>query len=150
MRKALRKSNKVRPPWAARLEKLREHTGLNQEGFAKTIGLASQQAYSYYETGDAQLNSELCLKIREKYGISLDWLIAGNEPVTSTIQVPVEWKPADSRAARALLLSEMIAALSKDPELFQSDRPSADQPQPKSQDRSADAPKPGKPSPRKT
>ena len=149
-RRRVEKKHKAKPAWTTRLEELRKHVKLDQVQFAKTLGLASQQAYNRFAMGKSELKAELCLKIRKEYGVSLDWLIAGNEPVTSTRQVPVEWKPGIPLAVHALSLSEMIAALAKDPALLQSDRPPGERPQPKSQDRSAGESKPGKPSPRKT
>lgn len=62
---------------ARRLIAIREHFGLNQIAFAKSLHLA-KNTLNGYEKGSRQLTLETAKRIRDRYGISLDWLLFGD------------------------------------------------------------------------
>ena len=57
----------------SRLIKLREDHGLNKIEIAKKIG-TNKSTITRYESGEMKPNLEAMLKIREAFGVSLDWI----------------------------------------------------------------------------
>ncbi len=70
------KSAKDRTPFAQRLETTRLRTGLSMEDFATAVGLKAE-TYRRYERGETEPNVQTLTKIRQKTGINLNFLIAG-------------------------------------------------------------------------
>jgi transcriptional regulator with XRE-family HTH domain len=60
-----------------RLIAVREHLKFNQVGFAVELNLA-KSTLNGYETGSRQLSLETAKRIRDRYGVSLDWLLYGD------------------------------------------------------------------------
>lgn len=61
----------------ARLKALRLALGMSQVEFYTLAGIA-QNAYSQYESGERLLTLPQAIKIREKFGVTLDWLFQGD------------------------------------------------------------------------
>lgn len=61
-----------------RIYNLRKKSGLSQEEFADKLGV-SRQAVSKWETGQSVPDSEKAAAIGTFFGVSLDWLINGEE-----------------------------------------------------------------------
>lgn len=67
-----------RDPVAHRLEMTRIALGYeNQTEFAEKANL-TQNRYSQYETGKRPLTLDAALKLKRTYGVTLDWLFAGD------------------------------------------------------------------------
>jgi len=62
---------------ATRLRDARMAINPNQSDFAKGAGLA-QNRYNQYETGIRPLTLDAALKLRDAYGLSLDYLFRGD------------------------------------------------------------------------
>ncbi|MDE7257585.1 MAG: helix-turn-helix domain-containing protein, partial [Clostridia bacterium] len=62
-----------------RIYNLRKKSGLSQEEFADKLGV-SRQAVSKWETGQSVPDSEKAAAMAKFFGVSLDWLINGEEP----------------------------------------------------------------------
>lgn len=60
-----------------RLIALREHHKLSQVAFAKTLNIA-KNTLNGYERGKRQLTLETIRRIRNRYGVSSDWLLRGD------------------------------------------------------------------------
>lgn len=60
-----------------RLIALREHHKLNQIQFAQALNLA-KNTLNGYENGKRPLTLETAKRIRDRYGISVDWLLRGD------------------------------------------------------------------------
>ena len=62
------------------LRAFRESLKMTQEEFGKSVGVA-KTTYNNYETGKREPDSEFWIKIAEKYGVSIDYLMGyKNEP----------------------------------------------------------------------
>jgi transcriptional regulator with XRE-family HTH domain len=57
----------------SRLIELREGHGLNKLEMAKKLGV-SKSTITRYETGEIKPNIEMMIKIRQVFGVSLDWI----------------------------------------------------------------------------
>lgn len=57
-----------------KLKELRKNKNLTQAQLAKILNI-SRQAYSHYETGDNDLNTDIILKLCVFYNISADELL---------------------------------------------------------------------------
>ena len=67
-----------RDPIALRLAMTRVALGYdNQAEFAAKAGLR-QNAYNQYETGKRRITLDAALKLKRTFGISLDWIYAGD------------------------------------------------------------------------
>ena len=62
---------------ARRLIAVREHFGLTQVAFAKKIHIA-KNTLNGYESAARRLTLETAMRIRERFGISTDWLLYGD------------------------------------------------------------------------
>ena len=64
--------------WKAVGRRLRELRGfdINQKEFARYMAV-SQAQLSRYEKGDSEINAEALLKISQKFGKSMEWLLIG-------------------------------------------------------------------------
>ncbi|MDE7085004.1 MAG: helix-turn-helix domain-containing protein [Clostridia bacterium] len=79
-----------------RIYNLRKKSGLSQEEFADKLGV-SRQAVSKWETGQSVPDSEKAAAMAKFFGVSLDWLINGEEPfapVQPQAVAPVETQSA--------------------------------------------------------
>lgn len=56
-----------------RLIELREGHGLNKLEMAKKLGV-SKSTITRYETGDMKPNIDMLIRIKEVFGVSLDWI----------------------------------------------------------------------------
>lgn len=72
------------------LKKLRKEKGLTQTELAKKLGM-SQTSYSYYEANNLLPSINICVKLTEIYGITMDKLIGLDDLVPSEdlIEYPV-------------------------------------------------------------
>jgi transcriptional regulator with XRE-family HTH domain len=87
-----------------RLIAFRESRGMNQVQFALELNIA-KNTLNGYETGERPLPAEKAKRIRERFGVSLDWLLYGDigQPGYE-IAVKLGPKPsikADAKAAAA-------------------------------------------------
>ena len=115
-----------------RIYNLRKKSGLSQEEFADKLGV-SRQAVSKWETGQSVPDSEKAAAIGAFFGVSLDWLINGEELSARTElvspaevahsaegalpeeqQPPAEEKPVKKRAGwvKALTIAGVITLAS--------------------------------------
>lgn len=62
---------------ARRLVAVREHFKRNQTDFAEDLNLA-KNTLNGYETGKRSLTIETARRIRDRYGVSVDWLLFGD------------------------------------------------------------------------
>lgn len=63
---------------AHRLKATREALGFDkQSDFAKQLGL-DKSSYNLFENGKRRLTNAVALRLRRKFGISLDWLYCGD------------------------------------------------------------------------
>ena len=64
--------------WKAVGRRLRELRGFdtNQREFARRLAV-SQAQLSRYEKGDSEISAEALLKIAQKFGKSMEWLLTG-------------------------------------------------------------------------
>ncbi len=64
--------------WKAVGRRLRELRGfdMNQAGFARQIGI-SQGQLSRYEKGKSEITAEVLLRISQRFGKSIEWLLTG-------------------------------------------------------------------------
>lgn len=62
---------------AARLKAAREAINPNQSEFARRAGL-QQNRYNQYETAERPLTLDAALKLRDTYGLTLDYLFRGD------------------------------------------------------------------------
>lgn len=60
-----------------RLIAFRETRGMNQVQFADELSIA-KNTLNGYETGERPLPAEKAKRIRERFGVSLDWLLYGD------------------------------------------------------------------------
>lgn len=63
---------------AERLKWHREMTHLNQNDYAATINV-KRSAYSLWEAGTHRMSLDGALALRNKYGLSLDFMYEGND-----------------------------------------------------------------------
>ena len=63
-----------------RLRLLRKQLGLSQTEFANELGL-KQRAVSHWERGNAEPSLKIIQLIRQKWSVSLDWLLIGEGPM---------------------------------------------------------------------
>ena len=59
-----------------RLHMLRTANNLSQQEVADKIGV-SRQAYSYWENGKREMAASTCVKLAKLYGVTCDFLLAG-------------------------------------------------------------------------
>lgn len=72
-----RPENEPETPLARRLRDVRRHFGVeNREAFAGTVGV-SKDALAMYERGKNVPTATVLAAYRERYGVSMDWLITG-------------------------------------------------------------------------
>ena len=78
------------------LRELRKQRGLTMKELGEKIGV-SESTISLYETGRRSPSYEILLKIAEYFGVSVDYLLRGNEEKTA------------SQEADELLKDELVA-----------------------------------------
>lgn len=61
-----------------KLRELRKRTGITMKDLGEAVGLA-ESTISHYETGKRQPDYETLLKFSEFFGVSVDYLLTGNE-----------------------------------------------------------------------
>lgn len=73
-------SKKTAVDWKAVGRRLRELRGfdMKQVEFARHLGI-SQGQLSRYEKGNSQIGAEMLLRISQKAGRSIEWLLTGKE-----------------------------------------------------------------------
>jgi transcriptional regulator with XRE-family HTH domain len=62
---------------AARLLRTREALDLDQSEFCEQIGV-KPNVYNPFETGKRRITVDVALKIRARFGVSLDWIYCGD------------------------------------------------------------------------
>ena len=60
--------------WTLRLKELRETTGLSARKFAEELGIP-YTTYCGYETGAREPGSDFLIKVAERFGVSVDYII---------------------------------------------------------------------------
>jgi transcriptional regulator with XRE-family HTH domain len=97
-----------------RLRHVREQLGLTRAGFARRLRV-TRNSVSRYELGHQVPTAEVLLRIAQVGGVSLDWLLAGEDPAAPRRARPDEWAatvaalrrvwkvPAQRAAVRAAL-----------------------------------------------
>lgn len=63
--------------YARRLRLIREYLGLKQNEIAAELNVAPNR-YNHWETGNTPFPLDYALKLREMYGISLDFMYCGS------------------------------------------------------------------------
>ena len=61
-----------------RLLKTREALGLSQAEFCRQIGV-QRNLYNPFEKGRRRITIDVATEIRDRYGISLDWIYCGDQ-----------------------------------------------------------------------
>lgn len=64
-------------PIARRLVRTREALGLSQIAFCGQIGV-EKNVYNPFEKGHRRITLDVALKIRARFGVSLDWIYCGD------------------------------------------------------------------------
>ena len=74
----VKRSRKRRIDWQVVGRRLRQLRGFDtyQADFARKLGI-SQSQLSRYERGESELDAELLLRISEKFGKTIEWLLTG-------------------------------------------------------------------------
>lgn len=94
-----------------RIYNLRRKEGLSQEEFADKLGV-SRQAVSKWETGQSVPDSEKAAAMAKFFGVSLDWLINGDEVPAPAVVAPSAMvaPPVKQRAGwvKALIIAAII------------------------------------------
>ena len=72
-----------------RLYQLRRERGISQEELANIIGV-SRQAVQKWESGASQPNIDNLVAISEYFGVTLDYLLKGDEPGWEASDIPFE------------------------------------------------------------
>ena len=86
-----------------RIRALREKAGLNQEDFGKAVG-ASARKISAVESEITRVDQELLVSIRDKFGVSTDWLLTGEETL-QPVMLPADHVPIKRQ------LQELVEAM---------------------------------------
>lgn len=60
-----------------RLEEVRNNEGLTKKEFAKKLDI-TEQAYQNYSNGKRIIPTDVALKVKQSFNISLDWLLFGD------------------------------------------------------------------------
>jgi transcriptional regulator with XRE-family HTH domain len=73
-------SKKPGVDWKAVGRRLRLLRGfdMNQAAFARDLGI-SQSQLSRYEKGKSEIGAEILLRMAEKFGKSMEWLLTGKD-----------------------------------------------------------------------
>ena len=79
-----------------RLKLLRETLELNGSEFARSVGY-SKSSYSLFESGKSEMSPKFLRLVKEKYGISPDWLLTGGENILAD---PAEMESKNEKAKR--------------------------------------------------
>ena len=79
-----------------RLKELRRKHNLSQEEMSRIME-TSQRAYSYYEHGERHpRNSDVLLKVAERFNVSVDWLIGNEKGEVFLIESKASYRPRES------------------------------------------------------
>ena len=78
------------------LKKLRLSTGLTQEEFGKSIGVA-KSTYNNYETGLRDPRSDFWIAVATKYGVTIDYLMGYSDDPHKTCLLYTSPSPRDTR-----------------------------------------------------
>ncbi|WP_068001494.1 helix-turn-helix transcriptional regulator [Pseudovibrio axinellae] len=62
---------------AIRLRAVETYVGMSQKEFSESAGV-QQKSMSQWQSGDFRISIQGALKLRERYGISLDFIYCGN------------------------------------------------------------------------
>ena len=75
-----------------RLKELRQNTtNFTQAAMARELGM-SRQTYGNYEAGRRQMDPETLKKVAQYFGVSVDYLLGGNDPVVKDKKIPKDLK----------------------------------------------------------
>lgn len=72
-----------------RLYQLRKERGLSQENLADVLGV-TRQAVQKWESGVSRPDMDNLTALAQYFGVTLDWLITGSEPVISQESAPIQ------------------------------------------------------------
>jgi transcriptional regulator with XRE-family HTH domain len=116
---------KVKTPLGQRLIEARERAGYRTRGaFAEKIGLDAA-AIGFYERGDHEPSLWFLARYRERFGIDLNWLIAGDTSVKKSSRIPPvrvdlleealkiveEWLVVNARQLNPLKKAEVVSQI---------------------------------------
>lgn len=68
----------------ARIRQIREDLGLTQKQFAEKLDM-SYDAYKKFEKGNVHISGEILYKLKEQFGVSADYIIAGENKDLETV-----------------------------------------------------------------
>ena len=84
-----------------RLRRVRMALGFSQVDFAKSIEI-SKQTYAHYESGDTCIPPIRARRLREIYGISLDFLYVGSlDTLPHKIAIALSSSPSDNISTKS-------------------------------------------------
>ena len=84
----------VHAPISNRLRAVRAVMQMNQKDFAEGAGIA-QKSYNLYEAGTHRISIPNAIRLRETYGITLDFIYCGSlDTLPHTIAVALASNPA--------------------------------------------------------
>jgi transcriptional regulator with XRE-family HTH domain len=73
----------------SRIEEIRHNTGLTKKDFATKLDI-TEQAYSNYSKGKRIIPTDVLLKTKQLFNISIDWIITGEEEIKSNMNYKSE------------------------------------------------------------
>lgn len=94
-----------------KLRELRKRTGITMKDLGEAIGLA-ESTISHYETGKRQPDYETLLKLGEFFGVSVDYLLTGDE--SKKAPTPEGEREIDDRKMKAAFLGGLADGLSEE------------------------------------
>ena len=99
--------------WTLRLKELRETTGLSARKFAEELGIPYTTYYGY-ETGAREPGSDFLIKVAERFGVSVDYIIG--RPCNDSFLSPAELEhikkyrriDSDGKATIDMMLDQLV------------------------------------------
>ena len=93
-----------------RIKQVRKNIGLSQREFGKRVGL-TDGAISLIETGLRNLSDVAMKSICREYGVNLDYLLYGNEPMfapkeTTALDKIEQWLTGDNEFVKSVFIEE--------------------------------------------
>lgn len=89
------------------LRAFRESLKMTQEEFGKSVGVA-KTTYNNYETGKREPDSEFWIKIAEKYGVSIDYLMGYKDEPYKQKEKPSNSAEAEPEGTEKWLIDLLV------------------------------------------
>ena len=89
------------------LRAFRESLKMTQEEFGKSVGVA-KTTYNNYETGKREPDSEFWIKIAEKYGVSIDYLMGYKDEPYKQKEKPSSSAEAEPEGTEKWLIDLLV------------------------------------------